>query len=113
MDSEREKQFRNAVVHKLVGIPVESDRDDYTIADIEKLYRYAIKMNDAPHWHVELAGFYARFGLYSDAIDTLEEGLKRGYNEWDKIDSNTQFDYIRKFGQYKALLAKYRQEKQT
>ncbi|MDX1938955.1 MAG: caspase family protein [Saprospiraceae bacterium] len=79
-----------------------------TLEAMEQTIQNAIKSypNDA-NLQYNIACIYSLTGQSAKALTTLEQSLKNGYNNYDWILKDPDFDSIRKLPEFKALMKQY------
>jgi len=108
------KQYQNALrlhpdflpaLHKVAL--VHAVKGDYDKA-IDLLKQLAARQPGNADIYYFIAGIYARSHKIEDSIDWLEKAIAKGYNNWDRLANDTNFDNIKDTSFFKALISEKR-----
>jgi tetratricopeptide (TPR) repeat protein len=84
-----------AIVHAMKG--------EYNKA-IDLLKQLIKSQPDNPENYYYLAGIYSRKNKVGDSIDWLKKAIAKGYNSWDRLVNDSNFDSIKETSFFKALV---------
>ena len=84
-----------AIVHAMKG--------EYNKA-IDLLKQLIKSQPDNPENYYYLAGIYSRKNKVGDSIDWLKKAIAKGYNSWDRLVNDSNFDNIKETSFFKALV---------
>jgi len=74
---------------------------------LKSFHRATALIPDDHHPYYGIACIYALQGKNDLALDFLEKSLKKGYNDWDHIDVDTDLDSIRNDKRFKKIINNY------
>jgi len=104
------KQYQNALRIRPDFLPVlqkmalvHAMKGDYDKA-IDLLKQLAARQPENTDIYYLIAGIYARSNKIEDSIDWLEKAVAKGYNNWDRLVNDTNFDNIKETSYFKALV---------